>query len=83
LISAAAGREVRYVDQTLEEARESRAGVGAPDWAIEGWITSYSAIASGEMNVVSGTVEQITGHPPISLADYLKDHPESLAHLAG
>lgn len=83
VLSAAAGRELRYVRETLEEARTSRAETGAPDWAIEGWITSYAAIASGEMNVVSDTVGRLTGHPPISLGDYLKDHPESLAHLVG
>ena len=41
------GREVVYVEETLEEARASRAPSGAPDWEIEGWVTSYAAVADG------------------------------------
>ena len=36
------GREVVYVEETLEEARASRAPSGAPDWEIEGWVSSYA-----------------------------------------
>ena len=31
--------------ETIEEAWESRRPTGAPDWEIEGWITSYTSIA--------------------------------------
>lgn len=82
-LSGASGREVRYVDETVEEAWESRRPTGAPDWEIEGWITSYLAIAAGELDVVSDTVERLTGHPPQSLREYLDAHPESYAHLRG
>lgn len=82
-LSRVIGREVRYVDETLEQAWESRRSLGAPDWEIEGWITSYVAIANGEMDVVSDTVERLTGHPPRSLREYLAAHPESYAHLTG
>jgi NAD(P)H dehydrogenase (quinone) len=82
-LSRASGREVRYVDETLEEAWESRRPTGAPDWEIEGWITSYLAIANGELDVVGDTVERLTGHPPQSLPEFLEAHPESYAHLVG
>jgi NAD(P)H dehydrogenase (quinone) len=36
---------VIYEDETLEQAWASRRPTGAPDWEIEGWITSYVAIA--------------------------------------
>jgi NAD(P)H dehydrogenase (quinone) len=35
VLTRVAGRDVRYVEETLEEARESRAPSGAPDWEIE------------------------------------------------
>jgi hypothetical protein len=38
---------------------------------VAGWVTSYAAIASGELSSVSSAVEDLTGHPPISLAEYL------------
>ncbi len=58
LVSAAAGREVVYEEETLEEARESRRPSGRPDWEIEGWVTSYAAIATGALERVSDTVER-------------------------
>jgi uncharacterized protein YbjT (DUF2867 family) len=80
-LTRAAGRPVRYERETLEEARRSRATSGAPDWEIEGWVTSYAAIAAGELERVSGDVERLTGLRPRSLPDFLGEHPESLRHL--
>ena len=45
-----------YEPETLEEARVSRAPSGAPGWEIEGWVTSYAAIAAGELESVSDDV---------------------------
>jgi NAD(P)H dehydrogenase (quinone) len=83
LVSRAAGREVVYEEETLEQARESRRPSGHPDWEIEGWVTSYAAIAAGTLETVSDTVERITARPPRSLADFLREHPESYRHLTG
>lgn len=69
------GRPVRFEDETLEQARASRASSGAPDWAIEGWVTSYAAVGTGELDVVSDTVAALAGHPPQTLAEFLHDHP--------
>ena len=75
------GREVVYVEETLEEARASRAASGAPDWEIEGWVTSYAAVADGDLDVVTDTVLRLTGVDPMTLPDFLEAHPESWAHL--
>ena len=80
-LARVSGRAVRYVDETVEEAWESRRSYGAPDWEVEGWITSYLAIRNGELDVVSDTVERLTGHPPQSLREYLEANPESYARL--
>ncbi|MDQ3952358.1 MAG: SDR family NAD(P)-dependent oxidoreductase, partial [Actinomycetota bacterium] len=82
-LSRVSGRAVRYVDETIEGAWESRRPTGAPEWEIEGWVTSYLAIKNGELDVVSDTVERLTGHPPQSLREYLAAHPKSYAHLTG
>jgi NAD(P)H dehydrogenase (quinone) len=71
-LTRALGRPIAYHDETLEEARASRTSTGAAAWEIEGWVTSYAAIATGEMDVVSDTVKRRTGHAPISLAEYLR-----------
>jgi len=71
LLSEAWGRPVRYEPETLDEAYRSREGFGAPPWEVAGWVTSYAAIASGELSQVSSAVEDLTGHPPTGLAEYL------------
>ena len=80
-LSRFAGRKVVYKAETLEEAWASRRPTGAPDWEIEGWISSYAAIAKGEMDVVSDTVPRLTGHEAQSLPEYLEAHPETYAHI--
>jgi NAD(P)H dehydrogenase (quinone) len=70
-MSRAWGQPVSFVDETLEEARASRAVYGAPDWEVEAWISSYVAIANGELERVSDGVDRLTGHPPTSLRDWL------------
>jgi NAD(P)H dehydrogenase (quinone) len=80
-ITEAAGVPVTYHAETLAEAYGSRARYGAPDWAVEGWVTSYSAIATGELDVVSDAVATLTGHPPMDLRAYLAANPDALSHI--
>ena len=67
LAEAAARLGVRYDDETVEEAYASRGRYGAPDWQVEAWVTTYEAIARGELDVVSDAVERLAGHPPRTL----------------
>jgi uncharacterized protein YbjT (DUF2867 family) len=80
-LTEATGVPVGYHAETLEEAYRSRASFGAPDWAVEGWVTSYAAIATGELDVVSDVVSTIAGHPPMDLRTFLAANPAALAHL--
>lgn len=81
VLSEVTGRPVAYLPETLEEARASRAPSGAEAWEIEGWVTSYAAIATGEMAVVADTVERVAGHRPHGLRGWLARHPESWSTL--
>ena len=65
-------REVRYHDETLEEAYESRRKWPAPDWQYDAWVSTYTAIANGEVADVTHHVLTLTGRPPVSLSDYLR-----------
>jgi NAD(P)H dehydrogenase (quinone) len=82
-LSRVTGRDVTYRKETLEEAYGSRASFGAPDFEVEGWVTTYTAIAAGEMDVLSDTVVRLTGHAPITLADFLSRQPKIYRHLLG
>ena len=75
------GRQVVYKDETIEEAYASRAHFGAPDWEVEGWVTSYVAVARGELATVTDAVDRLTGHPPMTLPELLERYPETWAHL--
>lgn len=74
------GRAVRYEPETEQEAYASRAGQGA-EFEVTGWVTSYQAIATGEMAAVSDAVPTITGSPALSFRDFLQREPESWQHL--
>ncbi|MGY4770437.1 SDR family oxidoreductase (plasmid) [Kribbella sp. CWNU-51] len=71
VLTEAWGRKVRYEPETLDEAYRSRECFGAPAWEVAGWVTSYAAIASGELSHLSTAVEDITGARPISLEEYV------------
>ena len=81
LFSRATGRDIAYHPETIEEAYEARSRYGAPDWEVEGWVTSLAGVAGGEMDVVSTTVGELTGHPPMGLSEFLRRYPESYKHL--
>jgi NAD(P)H dehydrogenase (quinone) len=80
-LTRAAGRTVTYHAETLEEAYASRAHYGAPDWEVAGWVTTYAAIANGDLEEVSGDVAAVAGHPPTGLAEFLRRNPDSLGRL--
>jgi uncharacterized protein YbjT (DUF2867 family) len=82
-LSAASGATVTYHPETLDEAYASRAHYGAPAWEVEGWVTTYAAIATGELAGVTDHVQRLTGHAPMSFADYLRANPAALGHLRG
>jgi NAD(P)H dehydrogenase (quinone) len=63
----------RYRDETLDEAWASRAQYGAPDWQVEAWISTYQAIATGELERVSDDVRRLTGRDPITQGEFLRE----------
>jgi uncharacterized protein YbjT (DUF2867 family) len=77
-LSVHTGKPYSYVEETIEEAWESRRPSGAPDWMIEGWISTYTAIADGSLDQLSGDVEAVTGRPPQTLEQTIDAHPELL-----
>ncbi len=64
-------RPVTYVPETVEEAYASRASAGAPDWQVTAWVSTYLAIAAGELAEVTDDVPRLAGHPARSLEDLL------------
>jgi NAD(P)H dehydrogenase (quinone) len=72
IVGRATGRPVRYHPETIEEAYASRKHYDAPDWQLDAWVSTYTAIAAGELATVTGDVARLTGHEPTALADLLR-----------
>jgi NAD(P)H dehydrogenase (quinone) len=66
ILTEITGRPHRFVDETLDEARASRAHHGAPDWLVDAWISTYTAIHHGELAHVSGDIDRLLGRPATS-----------------
>jgi uncharacterized protein YbjT (DUF2867 family) len=71
LMARVTGGDVRYENETDAEAFASRASYGAPDWEVEGWVSSYQAIRDGSLDLVSTDVRALTGAEPRTLEEYL------------
>jgi uncharacterized protein YbjT (DUF2867 family) len=69
ILTAARGRPVRYEPETIEQAYASRAGYGAPDGLVDGWVSTCTAIAAGELAGVSDDVARLTGRRATSFGD--------------
>jgi len=73
IITRITGRPHRFVDETLEEARASRAHLGAPDWQVDAWVSTYTAIRDGELQHVSGDVDRLLGRPATSFDEAIAE----------
>ena len=67
------GRDLRFVDETVEEAWASRRAAypDAPDWQLEAWVSTYTAIADGSCAQVTDAGERVTGRPARTLEQTL------------
>ncbi|MGA7989568.1 MAG: SDR family oxidoreductase [Candidatus Dormiibacterota bacterium] len=81
LMSRVSGKRITFHNETVEEAYASRVVYNAPDWEVAGCVTTYTAIAAGQLERVSDDVRRLTGHEPLTLAEYLEAHPGSLDHV--
>ncbi len=81
LLTLATGRQITYHAETVEEAYASRAALGATDVELAGWVSSYTAIAAGELAHVSHDVSRLVGRPARSFEQWLDDYPIEWEHL--
>ncbi|MEU4805588.1 SDR family oxidoreductase [Actinosynnema sp. NPDC023587] len=72
ILTEVTGRPAVYERETVDQAYQSRASYNAPDWMLDAWVSTYTAIAKGELADVTGDVERLTGHPATPLADVVR-----------
>ena len=71
ILSSATGRPFAYQRETYDEALASRAVYRAPDWQVEAWVSTYVAIASGDLEAVSDDIPALLGRPAVGLRGFL------------
>ncbi|MBE1586939.1 hypothetical protein ACFPOI_00785 [Nonomuraea angiospora] len=70
-LTRATGRTITYHPETVEEAYESRRGYNAPGWQVAAWVSTYEAIAAGELEGVDDGIPTLTGHPATTFEELL------------
>ena len=73
LLSKETSNAITYVDESIEEAYESRKKWPAQTWEYDAWVSTYTAIKAGEQAGVSTDIEKVLGHPASNLLDTLRD----------
>lgn len=73
LLTAGTGRTITFHNETVEEAYASRASYGAPPWQVDAWVSTYTAIAAGELAGPTSAVHELTGREPLGLAQFLAE----------
>lgn len=69
---AALGRDLRFENETVEEAYASRkAAYDAEQWQLDAWVSTYTAIADGSCAEVIDDVRRLTGHPARTIEEAL------------
>jgi NAD(P)H dehydrogenase (quinone) len=63
---------VTYQPETVPEAYRSRSSSGAPGWLVDAWVSTYTAIAAGDLAAVTDAVPRLTGRPATSVAELFK-----------
>ena len=84
MLGAHSGMSIRYHNETIAEAYESRKKWDAPGWQYDAWVSTYTAIATGTLAAITDHVHAITGRHPMTLAEYRgqRSHRQ-LPHICG
>ena len=73
-LSRLVGRDVRYVDVEVAEARQALLARGTGPWVADGLIELYAASAEGRFATVTDDVRRLTGRSPGSFETFLDEH---------
>ena len=75
IIGAVIGKQVRFVDESPEDARARRIREGVPPAVIESVLAigAYQR-AGGKTVTITTTVADLTGRPPRTVAEFVQEH---------
>jgi uncharacterized protein YbjT (DUF2867 family) len=72
-LSQVLGKEVSYIEISLEKAKEAMLNKGIPEWRADALNEYAKAHSEGYSDFTTDEVEQLTGHPSISYKKFATD----------
>ena len=72
-LSAAIGREIRYVNVTPADVKTAILGMGAPELTADIMVQLYTMISEGKADMVSPAASEILGREPRSFDQFSRD----------
>jgi NAD(P)H dehydrogenase (quinone) len=73
IASKVTGESYEYAPISDEEWIERWKAQGRPEWALEAGLTSYEALRAGELDVVSGDYEKVTGRKAATIEQVITE----------
>ncbi len=75
VLTSVTGKPYRYQPETVEQAFASRKAnyPGTPDWQLEAWVSTYTAIALEELATVSEDLPTLLGRSPRSFEQVVRE----------
>jgi uncharacterized protein YbjT (DUF2867 family) len=73
-MSRVLGRQITFGDAPPEAARAGMIQYGVPEWQADGMLEDFAHYRRGEAEVVTSTVQDITGQAPRDIETFLRDY---------
>lgn len=73
-LSRSLGRPVTYKNIPLEAMRERLLASGMPEWHVDVQVDFSTALGAGHASTVTDTVEAVTGKPPRTFEQFIREH---------
>ncbi len=82
IASDVSGKTVTYVPVGIEDVVNGMVGAGLPRPVAEIFASFDTATAQGNLDVVTNSFEELTGHKPMSVAEFISAHRAELTQAA-
>ena len=73
-MSAVLGRTITHYPAPPDVIRQALLGMGRPEWLAERMLELGALMREPKAAEVTDTIQRMTGSPPITLADFVRDH---------
>jgi uncharacterized protein YbjT (DUF2867 family) len=78
-ISAAVGRQIRFVPVPDGDAVAQLVASGAPEWFATNVVRQFGLLRQGSQDQLLDTVRALTGREPRTLGEFIRDHAAAFA----